>query len=122
MNQTIEDRMQSVEDQLKEIRRELEESLARYKKYNPLTDYDWPTPVPKDLQTKCLWESIPVEAYDNWVIDPVFLEGVGDDSKLVGLIEDYFNWEEADWSENKLFYEYDLEHLEGLPTKEKKYE
>lgn len=24
-----------------------------------------------------------------WEIDPVFLEGVGDDSKLVGLIEDY---------------------------------
>jgi hypothetical protein len=54
-----------------------------------------------------------------WVIDPVFLEGVGDDSKLVGLIEDYFNWEEADWSENKLLYENDLEHLEELPTKEK---
>lgn len=31
MNQTIEDRMQAVEDQLKEIRKELEESLARYK-------------------------------------------------------------------------------------------
>ena len=31
MNQTIEERMQSVEDQLKEIRKELEESLARYK-------------------------------------------------------------------------------------------
>lgn len=30
MNQTIEDRMQSIEGQLKEIRKELEESLARY--------------------------------------------------------------------------------------------
>lgn len=31
MNQTIEERMQSIEDQLKEIRKELEESLVRYK-------------------------------------------------------------------------------------------
>lgn len=31
MSQTIEDRMQAVEDQLKEIRKELEEGLARYK-------------------------------------------------------------------------------------------
>ena len=31
MNQTIEDRMQAVEDELKTIRKELEESLARYK-------------------------------------------------------------------------------------------
>ena len=31
MNQTIEERFQSIEDQLKEIRKELEESLARYK-------------------------------------------------------------------------------------------
>ena len=30
MNQTIEHRMQAVEDELKEIRKELEESLARY--------------------------------------------------------------------------------------------
>lgn len=28
-------------------------------------------------------------------------------------------WEEQDWSENKLFYEHDLEHLEELPSKEK---
>ena len=31
MNQTIEERFQSIEDQLKQIRKELEESLARYK-------------------------------------------------------------------------------------------
>lgn len=31
MNQTIEQRIQSIEDQLKEIRKELEESLVRYK-------------------------------------------------------------------------------------------
>ena len=31
MNQTIEDRMQAVENELKEIRKELEDSLARYK-------------------------------------------------------------------------------------------
>jgi len=39
--------------------------------------------------------------------------------------ERWYCWEEQDWSENKLFYKYDLEHLEGLnkrerhPTKEK---
>lgn len=32
MNQTFEQRIQSIEDQLKEIRKELEESLARYNK------------------------------------------------------------------------------------------
>lgn len=31
MNQTIEQRMQAVERELKQIRKELEESLARYK-------------------------------------------------------------------------------------------
>lgn len=31
MNQTFEQRIQSIEDQLKEIRKELEESLALYK-------------------------------------------------------------------------------------------
>lgn len=31
MNQTFEQRIQSIEDQLKEIRKELEESLERYK-------------------------------------------------------------------------------------------
>lgn len=41
MNQTIEQRMQSVEDQLKEIRKELEESLARYKQSQyPFTNTD----------------------------------------------------------------------------------
>lgn len=32
--------------------------------------------------------------------------------------ERWYCWEEQDWSENKLFYEYDLEYLEELPTKE----
>lgn len=41
MNQTIEQRMQSIEDQLKEIRKELEESLARYKQSQyPFTNGD----------------------------------------------------------------------------------
>lgn len=31
----------------------------------------------------------------------------------------WYCWEEQDWSENKLSYENDLEHLEELPTKEK---
>lgn len=34
MNKSIEDRMQAVENELKEIRKELEESLARYKTIN----------------------------------------------------------------------------------------
>jgi len=62
MNQTIEERMQSIEDQLKEIRKELEESLARYKQIHyPFTDYTWPTPYPKGLETKCLWDTVPIE-------------------------------------------------------------
>lgn len=41
MNQTIEERIQSIEDQLKEIRKELEESLARYKQSQyPFTNGD----------------------------------------------------------------------------------
>jgi len=37
----------------------------------------------------------------------------------------HYNWEEQDWSDNKLFYENDLEHLEEVcqrerhPSKEK---
>lgn len=31
MNQSIEDRMQKVEDELKQLRKEMEESIARYK-------------------------------------------------------------------------------------------
>ena len=31
----------------------------------------------------------------------------------------WYCWEEADWSENKLFYECGLEYLEELPQKEK---
>lgn len=31
----------------------------------------------------------------------------------------YYNWEEQDFMENRLFYENDLEHLLGLPSKEK---
>jgi hypothetical protein len=41
VNQTIEDRMQAVEDDLKEIRKELEESLALYKQSQyPFTNGD----------------------------------------------------------------------------------
>lgn len=32
---------------------------------------------------------------------------------------EYYNWEDQEWAENKLFYENDLEHLEELPSKEK---
>jgi len=66
MNQTIEERMQSVEDQLKEIRKELEESLARYKQSQyPFTNGDISKfrsgQIGNISDTKCLWDSIPVE-------------------------------------------------------------
>lgn len=37
MNQTLEQRMESIEDQLKEIRKELEESLALYTTWRPVS-------------------------------------------------------------------------------------
>ena len=33
--------------------------------------------------------------------------------------EDYFNWEEMDYCENRLMYDYQLEHLQEPPTREK---
>ena len=35
------------------------------------------------------------------------------------FVEDHYNWEDQDYSENKVMYEYHLEHLEELPKKEK---
>lgn len=63
MNQTFEERIQSIEDQLKEIRKELEESLARYKQSQfPFTNGDISKFRSGQIgDTKCLWESIPVE-------------------------------------------------------------
>lgn len=41
MNQSIETRMDSIEKQLKELRKEMEESIARYKRpIVPLTDLE----------------------------------------------------------------------------------
>ena len=31
----------------------------------------------------------------------------------------YYNWEEREYTENKVFYEHDLESLEALPKKGK---
>lgn len=70
MNQTLEERMQSIENQLKEIRKELEESLARYnisykQSQYPFTNGDiskFRSGAIGDIpETKCLWDSIPVE-------------------------------------------------------------
>lgn len=71
MNQTIEQRFQSIEDQLKEIRKELEESLARYKvvdaigKCYPFMNGDiskFRSGAIGDIpEIKCMWDSIPVE-------------------------------------------------------------
>lgn len=62
MTKTIEERMLSIEQELSEIRKEMEEEVARYKDETYLfTDYTWPTPILKSLQSKCLWDSIPVE-------------------------------------------------------------
>ena len=60
MNQTIEERFQSIEDQLKEIRKELDESLARYKtsflkSSSEQTIQDWS----KDFASK--QETLPAE-------------------------------------------------------------
>lgn len=61
MNQSIEQRMDSIEQQLKELRKEMEESIARYK----LSQYPWSNgDFPKQgvtRDTKCLWDSILVE-------------------------------------------------------------
>jgi len=61
MNQTIDDRMQAVENELKEIRKELEDSLARYKDKSWLS-VDIPQFIPmtpnefRDKMNK-LWET-----------------------------------------------------------------
>lgn len=36
-----------------------------------------------------------------------------------GADENYFIWEEYDYSSNSLYYEYDLEDLENQPKREK---
>lgn len=98
MNQSIEDRMQNVEDELKQLRKEMEESIARYKVVDavgksypfahgdvskfrsgeigdtedpvgfiPMTSQQWRDYLGKSWEefkikeTKCLWDSIPVE-------------------------------------------------------------
>lgn len=66
MNQTIEERFQSIEDQLEEIRKELRESLARYKQSPyPFTNGDITKFRSRAIgnipETKCIWDSIPVE-------------------------------------------------------------
>lgn len=70
MNITLEDRMQKVEDELKQLRKEMEESIARYKAvqdgekmpYYPFTHGDVSKFRSGQIgDTKCLWESIPVE-------------------------------------------------------------
>jgi len=68
MNITLEDRMQNVEDQLKQLRKEMEESIARYKvvqggekmPYYPFTEVNLKkimciknTELEKVLNTKC---------------------------------------------------------------------
>lgn len=68
MNQSIESRMQNVEDELKQLRKEMEESIARYRaadavgKSYPFTHGDVSKFRSGQIgDTKCLWESIPVE-------------------------------------------------------------
>lgn len=39
--------------------------------------------------------------------------------KLDGDEYYWFCWEEEDWEQNKLFYEYNLEHLEELSKRER---
>lgn len=61
MNQTFEQRIQSIENELKEIRKELEDSLARYKNQEWFMTKDVGTPWKDLFKTKCIWDSIPVE-------------------------------------------------------------
>lgn len=68
MNQSIEQRMDSIEQQLKELRKEMEESIARYKtvdaagKSYPFTHGDISKFRSGQIgDTKCIWDSIPVE-------------------------------------------------------------
>lgn len=70
MNQIIEDRMDSIEQQLKELRKEMEESVAPYKTvqdgekfpYYPFTHGDISKFRSGQIaDTKCLWDNIPVE-------------------------------------------------------------
>lgn len=68
MNQSIEDRMDSIEQQLKELHKEMEESIARYNAYGksyPFTHGDISKfrsgQIGNIPETKCLWDSIPVE-------------------------------------------------------------
>jgi hypothetical protein len=59
MNQSIEDRMQNVEDELKQLRKEMEESVAWYKRFGWLSQEQPKYDITRE--TNCLWESIPVE-------------------------------------------------------------
>jgi hypothetical protein len=70
VNITLEERMQNVEDELKQLRKEMEESIARYKTvendekmpYYPFTHGDVSKFRSGQIgDTKCLWDSIPVE-------------------------------------------------------------
>lgn len=65
MNITLEYRMQNVEDELKQLRKDMEESIARYNAYGksyPFTHGDITKFRSGQIgDTKCLWDSIPVE-------------------------------------------------------------
>lgn len=70
MTKTIEARMQSIEQQLSELRKELEESLARYNTSYKQSQYPFTNgdvskfrsgAIGNIPETKCLWDSIPVE-------------------------------------------------------------
>lgn len=56
MNITLEDRMQNVEDELKQLRKEMEESIARYKRFGWLSQEQPNYDITRE--TKCLWESM----------------------------------------------------------------
>lgn len=65
MNKDIETRMDSIEQQLKQLRKEMEESIARYNAYGksyPFTHGDVSKFRSGQIgDTKCLWDSILVE-------------------------------------------------------------
>lgn len=67
MNQTIEERFQSIEDQLKEIRKELEESLAKYN-----SKYPDESRLINDTEYCRQWIMGEIEASSKWFMKEIY--------------------------------------------------
>lgn len=67
MNQSIEQRMQAVEDELKEIRKELEESLARYS-----SDYPNESRLINDREYCSQWIKGEIKRSSEWFMKEIY--------------------------------------------------